>query len=152
MIHDLNADRKYLFINDNMIAVEAGNGSLERVLPVAGPEDMITFNHLFFSTSQKNISDNHIWFSVFIRPPKSRFTRVQRLSCCLTLLYCTMLTNAMFYQVGGESTESLHIGPLSFNPRQIGIAVITSLIIFPVNILIVGKCVLKQIILKASNV
>ncbi|XP_065682979.1 polycystin family receptor for egg jelly isoform X2 [Hydra vulgaris] len=138
MVHDLNTDRKYLFINDNLIAVEAGNGSLERILPVAGPEDMTTFNHLFFSTSQKNISDNHIWFSVFIRPPKSRFTRVQRLSCCLTLLYCTMLTNAMFYQVGGESSESIQVGPLSFNPRQIGIAVITSLIIFPVNILIVG--------------
>ena len=141
LIHDLNQDRKYLFINDNILAVEEGDGSLERLLPVAGPDEIKSFNHLFFSTSQKNLTDSHIWFSVFIRPPKSRFTRVQRLSCCLTLLYCTMVTNAMFYQVGGEADPSttLHIGPFSFSPSQIGIGIMTSLIIFPVNILIVGK-------------
>ena len=38
-----------------MIAVEVGNGSLDRVLPVAIPEDIITVNHLFFSTSPKKI-------------------------------------------------------------------------------------------------
>lgn len=140
MVHDLNADRKFLFLNDNAIAVEEGDGSLERLLAIAGPEDMKSFNHLFFSTTQKNITDSHIWFSVFIRPPKSRFTRVQRLSCCLTLLYCTMVTNAMFYRVGGEADPSttIHIGPFAFSPSQIGIGIMTSLIIFPVNILIVG--------------
>ena len=117
---------------------------MEKVLPVAGPEEIASFNHLFYSTTQKNLTDSHIWFSVFIRPPKSRFTRVQRLSCCLTLIYCTMLTNAMFYEIGGSSDPSttLKLGPFEFSPAQIGIGVMSSLVIFPVNLLIVGKSVL----------
>lgn len=77
MVHDLNANRKYLFINENVIAVEEGDGSLERTIAVAGPEEVASFNHLFYSTTQRNITDKHIWFSIFIRPVKSRFTRVQ---------------------------------------------------------------------------
>lgn len=52
-----------------------------------------------------------------------------------------MVTNAMFYQVGGQADPSttLHLGPFAFSPSQIGIGLMTSLIIFPVNILIVGK-------------
>ena len=51
-----------------------------------------------------------------------------------------MITNAMFYQVGGESdpATTIHIGPLTFSPAQIGIGIMSSLIIIPVNILIVG--------------
>lgn len=134
-----------MFINENVIAVEEGDGSLERVIAVAGADEIKSFNHLFFSTTQKNITDSHIWFSIFIRPPKSRFTRCQRLSCCLTLLYCTMVTNAMFYEVGGSADPSstLQLGPLQFNKAQIGIGIITSLVIFPVNLLIVGKYLKK---------
>lgn len=51
-----------------------------------------------------------------------------------------MITNAMFYQVGGESdpASTLQIGPLAFSPAQIGIGIMSSLIIIPVNLLIVG--------------
>ena len=140
-INDMNTNKKYLFINEAWLAVEEGDGSVEKVLPVAGPEEIASFNHLFYSTTQKNLSDGHIWFSVFIRPPKSRFTRVQRLSCCLTLLYCTMLTNAMFYQVAGQTdpSQTIHVGPFAFSPAQIGVGIMSSLIVFPVNLLIVGK-------------
>lgn len=51
-----------------------------------------------------------------------------------------MITNAMFYQVGGESdpASTLQVGPLAFSPAQIGIGIMSSLIIIPVNVLIVG--------------
>eukprot|EP00794_Sanderia_malayensis_P014077 gene14077-15546_t len=139
-IRDLNTNKNYLFINEAWLAVEEGDGSIERVLPIASDDEIASFNHLFYSTTQKNLTDSHLWFSVFIRPPQSRFTRVQRLSCCLTLIYCTMLTNAMFYQVGGQSNPSstLKLGPFEFSASQIGIGVMSSLIIFPVNLLIVG--------------
>ena len=55
-----------------------------------------------------------------------------------------MLTNAMFYEIGGSSDPSttLKLGPFEFSPAQIGIGVMSSLVIFPVNLLIVGKSVL----------
>jgi len=140
LVHDLNNDKKFLFIFESWLAVEEGDGTVDRLVPVAGHEEMTSFNHLFYSTTQKNLADGHLWFSVFIRPAKSRFTRLQRITCCLTLLYCSMITNAMFYQVQGESdpASTLQIGPLAFSPAQIGIGIMSSLIIIPVNILIVG--------------
>ena len=140
VVHDLNNDKKYLFICEGWLAVEEGDGTVDRLIPVAGHEEMTSFNHLFYSTTQKNLADGHLWFSVFIRPARSRFTRLQRITCCLTLLYCSMITNAMFYQVGGESdpASTLQIGPLAFSPAQIGIGIMSSLIIIPVNVLIVG--------------
>ncbi|PFX20690.1 Polycystic kidney disease and receptor for egg jelly-related protein [Stylophora pistillata] len=140
VVHDLNNDKKFLFICESWLAVEEGDGAVDRLIPVAGLDEMTSFNHLFYSTTQKNLADGHLWFSVFMRPAKSRFTRLQRISCCLTLLYCSMITNAMFYQVGGESdpASTIQIGPLAFSPAQIGIGIMSSLIVVPVNLLIVG--------------
>ena len=48
----------------------------------------------------------------------------------------------MFFQVGGAEADdgaTFKLGPLAFAPSQIGIGVMTTLIIFPINILIVGK-------------
>ena len=52
-----------------------------------------------------------------------------------------MLTNAMFYEIGGSSDPSttLKLGPFEFSAAQIGIGIMSSLVIFPVNLLIVGK-------------
>ena len=140
VIHDLINDKKFLFICESWLAVEEGDGTVDRLIPVAGHEEMTSFNHLFYSTTQKNLADGHLWFSIFMRPARSRFTRLQRLSCCLTLLYLSMLTNAMFYEIGGEAdpATTIQIGPLAFSPAMIGIGIMSSLIIVPVNILIVG--------------
>lgn len=34
------------------------------------------------------------------RPARSRFTRIQRLTCCLSLLFCTMYSSISFYDAG----------------------------------------------------
>ncbi|KAK3736330.1 hypothetical protein QZH41_020801, partial [Actinostola sp. cb2023] len=140
IIEDLSNDKKYLFITESWLAVEIGDGSVDRLIPVAGKDEMTSFNHLFYSTTQTKLADGHLWFSIFMRPARSRFTRLQRLSCCLTLLYCSMLANAMFYNIGGESDPSstLQLGPLSFSPAQIGIGIMSSLVVVPANIFIVG--------------
>ena len=70
---------------------------IERVIPVAGRSELTSFGHLFYSSTRRNLSDGHIWFSVFTRPVKSKFTRVQRATCCLSLLFCTMMANIVFY-------------------------------------------------------
>ncbi len=81
---------------------------------------MKDFSHLFASSASRNLSDGHLWFSVVARPPQSRFTRVQRVSCCLTLLVTTMLGNAMFYgMVPQDGTTGLNIGPFSMSLEQV---------------------------------
>lgn len=53
----------------------------------------------------KDFRDGHIWFSVISRPPSSNFTRVQRVSCCFSLLLCTMLTSIMFWGIPSDPSE-----------------------------------------------
>lgn len=89
------------------------------MIPVAGKEQMTEFGHLFAEKTTKSLSDGHLWFSVVARPPQSRFTRVQRVSCCLCLLYMTMLTNAMWYGQQTESSSAFTFGPFALSTEQV---------------------------------
>ena len=119
--------------------MESEDGKVCRVLPVANEEELSSFNHVFSKQAVKGLSDGHIWFSIVSRPPASNFTRVQRLSCALCLLCCTMIASAMFYNVAGQgpSPFTLHIGSLVIDMKPFVIGLQSSVIIVPVNILLV---------------
>ncbi len=87
----------------------------------------------------KGLADGHLWFSIISRPPTSNFTRVQRLSCALCLLCCTMITSAMFYNMGsqGPSPFAVHIGSLVIDLKPFVIGIQSCIIIVPVNIILV---------------
>lgn len=139
MVRDLQTDTKTWFVNLRWLAVEEDDGQIDRTLQTATKEELTNFNLLFSTEARKNLTDNHLWFSVVARPPKSTFTRVQRLSCCLSVILTTMLANAMFYQVGDESSSgtSIHVGPFSFSIKQISIGITSSLVVLPINIIVV---------------
>ena len=139
IVRDLKTGCVFVFICNRWLAVEFDDGEVLRTLPSARHDYLRSFSHLFNNVTQKNITDSHLWVSVFTKPNKSNFTTTQRLSCCLALLYCTMLANAMFYELD-ESDPSItfSLGPIRLSPRQVYIGIISSLIIFPLNIFIVG--------------
>ena len=89
------------------------------MIPVAGKEQMTEFSHLFAERASKNLSDGHLWFSVVARPPQSRFTRCQRVSCCLCLLYVSMLANAMFYELATSDSNAFQFGPFALSLEQV---------------------------------
>ncbi|XP_013386314.1 uncharacterized protein LOC106155845 [Lingula anatina] len=139
LVIDLQTKEKYYFICNRWFAVEEDDGQVDRLIPVAGREQMAEFGHLFTKTTQKNLGDGHLWFSVIARPAQSRFTRLQRVSCCLCLLFLTMLTSAMFYGQVPESpgANAITFGPFSLSPEQIFVGIIGTVIVFPVNLLII---------------
>ena len=97
---------------------------VDRILPVAGLDDLVAFKQLFSSSIRKKLTSDHLWMSVFSRPTRSSFTRVQRISCCMSLLFLTMITNAMFFKSDGEADSgppptALKIGPISFTLQQV---------------------------------
>ena len=106
---------------NNWLAVEKGDGQIDRVLPLACQKDLTKYGHLFTQSVKKKFTDNHLWFSVFSRPTKSHFTRLQRISCCMSLLFCTMIANAMFYQAENPNSgkPSISLGPLKFTLSQV---------------------------------
>lgn len=129
----------FYLLCDHWLAVNREDGQIERLIPVASKEELTAFRHLFYSTARHDLPDDHIWVSLFTRPTKSSFTRVQRLSCCMTLLFSTMIANAMWYQQGEQvnSAQAIRIGPLVFTMQELITSFLANLVILPVNILIV---------------
>ena len=90
------------------------------------------------SRGSQCFSEGHMWLSVLTKPPKSKFTRVQRTTCCLCLLMSAMLVNALFYKTDQDADPTIQIGPLKFSWRQVVVGLQSALIVTPVNLLIVA--------------
>ncbi|XP_066302434.1 polycystin-1-like protein 2 [Branchiostoma lanceolatum] len=131
------------FLANRWLAVDEDDGKIDRIIPTASLEDMTKFRNVFLAKSARDMNDGHLWFSVKGRPARSPFTRVQRLSCCLTLLYSSMITNIMFFGRGDDfdPPEPLRIAGLEIDPPislpQLMIGIQSAAISLPVNLLIV---------------
>ncbi|XP_061669953.1 polycystin-1-like protein 2 isoform X2 [Syngnathoides biaculeatus] len=139
MVQDLETGQKWHFLCNSWLAVDVGECTLDKVFPVATEEDLKRFSNLFFMKTAKDFRDGHIWFSVISRPPCSTFTRVQRVSCCFSLLLCTMLTSIMFWGIPSDPSEqTMDLGHIEFTWQQVMIGIQSSIIMFPINLLIVS--------------
>lgn len=136
VLEDLHDHKKVYFVCERWLAVEFDDGRVDRILPVASKKELTHFNHLFVSKTVQELGDGHLWFSIIARPPQSVFTRVQRLSVALCLLYCTMIASCMFYGTGNveDPTYILYIGSLKVDMRQMVIGLQSSLVVFPVTL------------------
>ncbi|GAB0195474.1 polycystic kidney disease protein 1-like 2 [Grus japonensis] len=138
LVHDLAWDQKWYFLCNSWLAVDIGECVLDKVFPVATEQDMKQFSNLFFMKTSKGFQEGHIWYSVFSRSPRSSFTRAQRVSCCFSLLLCTMLTSIMFWGVPKDPAEQkMDLGKIEFTWQEVMIGFESSLLMFPINLLIV---------------
>ncbi|XP_041858595.1 polycystic kidney disease protein 1-like 2 [Melanotaenia boesemani] len=139
MVQDLQTQQKWHFLCNSWLAIDIGDCCLDKVFPVSTEMDLKRFSNLFFMKTAKDFSDGHLWYSVINRPPSSNFTCVQRVSCCFSLLLCTMLTSIMFYGIPTDPSEQvMELGHFQFTWQQFMVGVQSSLIMFPVNIFIVS--------------
>ena len=137
VIVDCNNEEKYHFLGNDWLALEKGSGRIEAHINVATEKDKSGFRNLFRSRAARSLGDGHLWLSVFTRPPHNPFTRCQRLSCCLCVLFTTLVTNAMFYQFGAAPKDTFRLGPLELSWTQIRIGIQSSFIAIPINVLVV---------------
>jgi hypothetical protein len=138
IVHDLQTREKNYFICEKWLALDKEDGAIDRLLPVCGEAQKTQFKYLLSKQAKQKLSDGHLWFSIFARPAQSSFTRLDRLTCCFVLLCMSMLMNILYYGVDKSSNPAgLKVGPLNLTPEQVGIGVITNLIIFPPSLLLV---------------
>ncbi|MCJ8737360.1 hypothetical protein PDJAM_G00023180 [Pangasius djambal] len=139
MVQDLETGQKWHFLCSSWLAIDVGECILDKVFPAATEMDLKRFSNLFFMKTTKDFQDGHIWFSVINRPPSSNFTRVQRVSCCFSLLLCTMLTSIMYWGIPTDPSEqTMDLGKIEFTWQQVMIGIQSSIIMFPINLLIVS--------------
>lgn len=134
-IKDLTNGGAWNFPCNRWLDVVKDDGQLERT--IAGQPEAFELNESIKHKTTQGFVDEHLWVSVMTRRPLTYFTRVQRATCCLSLLFSAMIANAMFYNIGGKTEKTFQIGPLQFSLRQIIIGVQSGLIVAPINLIIV---------------
>ena len=97
IVHDLQTREKFYFLCQDWLAVEYSDGKLDRNLFVAGEEQKTQIKYLMEKQAKNYLIDNHLWLSVFMRPARSSFTRLDRVTCCFVFHYVTMLLNVLYY-------------------------------------------------------
>lgn len=137
VVEELRTKEKWHFVANRWLAVEKGLGEIELVLQAASEEDLLEFKNVLHSRAQKAVGDSHLWISLFTKPPHNQFTRCQRLSCCMSVIFCAMVTGAMFYRFGTKATDSFYLGPIKLSWTEIKIGIQSGLIAIPVNFLVV---------------
>ncbi|XP_032242532.2 polycystin-1 isoform X2 [Nematostella vectensis] len=138
-VRNIDSNERFYFLCYRWFACDEGDGEVDRVLPVAGKEELAQFMYLFRSKATRDFSDAHLWFSIALRPCRSLFTRTQRVTCCLSLLLCTMLANVLWYQVPQSQKEDVifESGFIRITWHELLIGIQSSLLVFPINLLII---------------
>ncbi|WAQ99880.1 PK1L2-like protein, partial [Mya arenaria] len=139
-IKDLQAGSSWTFIYKDWLAVDRGSllHTSATVTATSQTELRKKRQHNFMVKTSQDLRDGHLWISIFSKRARSTFTRVQRLTCALSLLLTTMLTNIMFYGVSTDdpSDQVGAAGGWVISLSAIVIGIESSLIMFPVNLLV----------------
>ena len=102
---------------------------IERLIAVAGDAQKGDLGHQFDHQTERGIKEHHLWVSIFLRSRRSRFTRSQRTATCFTMLFFSMLVNAMWYELYPESVpDGLWLGPVVLGLQPIIVGVMSNLI------------------------
>ena len=136
IVTNQQTEETWFFFANRWLSLDKRSGSVEVHLEPANKEGRSLFKPLCYGRTARNLSEGHIWISLFTRPPQNPFTRCQRLSCCLSLLFTAMATNAAFYEFGDIQTDTFKFGPLVMSWKQVKIGIQSSLIAIPPNLLV----------------
>lgn len=124
-------DKSWNFSFDTWLSLEDESLSNECIRSPSNAQASITDRDL-----REMFSDGHLWMSIITKTPGSCFSRVQRISSCLCLLFCTMAANAMFYSWGNQPSQTINLGPLRFSARQAITSIQSILLTLPIHIII----------------
>ena len=123
IVHDLHTREEKYFICEKWLALDEGDGLIDRILPVCGEKQKQDFRYLLKKETKQKITDQHLWFSIFIKPAYSNFIRIDRLTCCFVVLLNAMLMNILYYGVVADAKASgadgLTIGPITLTIEQV---------------------------------
>ncbi|KAL5018449.1 hypothetical protein ScPMuIL_004171 [Solemya velum] len=135
---DLQENKRFVFVCDRWLSFSDDDGQVERILPLCPDNDLLTFENRFKTNTRNNITENHLWVSVVIRPDRSNFTRAQRLSCLVALLFLTMIANAMFFKSGDNviKPDQVTLGPIRFSMDNLFVSIVGILITTPPIVLV----------------
>uniref|UniRef100_A0ABM5EUS6 LOW QUALITY PROTEIN: polycystin-1-like protein 3 n=1 Tax=Pogona vitticeps TaxID=103695 RepID=A0ABM5EUS6_9SAUR len=136
VVHDLHTGKRWYFLCDSWLASDMDDGQVDKVFVIASEKERLSFRHLFWEGLVQKVTQEHLWLSVVTCSPWSPFSRIQRLSCCLALLLCSMLINIMFWKEPQEDNQQTE-APFMVTWQELVVSVEATLLLLPLQLLIV---------------
>lgn len=127
---------RYTFQCNKWLALDDKDCTIGRYL-LELPNEHSSLPTLLKDQSQRQMSEHHLWMSLFFRSDGLQFSSVQKLSCLLALVCLVMVSNAMFFKSSKEEQhiQQFKLGILRFSASTfyvsfMGVLISTSPIIF----------------------
>ncbi|XP_048348686.1 polycystin-1 [Sphaerodactylus townsendi] len=140
IIRDLQTSKSFHFLVNDWLSVEReeNNGVVEREVFAASEADLRSFLRIFVSELQRGFFEKHIWLSLWDRPPRSRFTRVQRASCCCLLIFLFLCANTVWYGVVGDiNFSNVAVSTLiPVSSETVTVGLVSSLVVYPLYLVL----------------
>uniref|UniRef100_A0A7M4F3Z7 Polycystin 1, transient receptor potential channel interacting n=1 Tax=Crocodylus porosus TaxID=8502 RepID=A0A7M4F3Z7_CROPO len=140
IVRDLQSSKSYFFLVNDWLSVESeeNDGMVEKEVYVASECSLRSFSRIFVAELQRGFFEKHVWLSMWDRPPRSRFTRVQRATCCSGLIFLFLCANAVWYGIVGDvhlsNVAVSNLLPVSVDTVAVGL--VSSVVIYPLYLVI----------------
>ncbi|XP_043944837.1 polycystin-1 [Protopterus annectens] len=135
IVKDLQSCKSYFFLVNGWLSLGKGRseGTVEKEVFAATDEELKKFSRIFIAELQRGFSEKHIWLSLWDRPPRSRFTRVQRATCCMLLILLFGCASAVWYGTVGDISQGnvtvSSVMPISGETVAVGL--VSSAVVYP---------------------
>ncbi|KAM9408281.1 polycystin-1-like protein 2 [Pholidichthys leucotaenia] len=138
-VQDLQTHYVFHYFCNCWMSSDRGDGMTKKTFNAAKNNEVTSFRNIFRSRTSTGFRDEHIWVSIVDPPSRSPFTRAQRVSCCMSLLLCTMAINIAFWNLPEDKNSAVifSIGTLKITWQEFMVGVQCGLLMFPINILII---------------
>uniref|UniRef100_A0A9J8BCY1 Polycystic kidney disease 1a n=1 Tax=Cyprinus carpio carpio TaxID=630221 RepID=A0A9J8BCY1_CYPCA len=99
LVKDLQTGSSYFFLVEEWLSVdnEKTDGRVEIEVEASEEAELRDWPRLLSWELQRAVCESHVWLSLWERPSRSPFTRLQRLTCCTLLMHLCMLANTVWY-------------------------------------------------------
>ncbi|XP_077428176.1 polycystin-1 [Vanacampus margaritifer] len=157
LVKDLQIGSSYYFLVDEWLSVdnEETEGRLEMEVEASDEGSLRRFPRLMRFELQRALCESHLWLSLWEKPPRSPFTRLQRATCCALLLQLFLVFNTLWYSIVVDKRVSPQAvaQSSSLSGETVAAGVVTCLMAYPLYLLVFtlfrmsrSKCVsVKQV-------
>uniref|UniRef100_H0Z7Q1 Polycystin 1, transient receptor potential channel interacting n=1 Tax=Taeniopygia guttata TaxID=59729 RepID=H0Z7Q1_TAEGU len=138
IVRDLQSSKSYFFLVNDWLSVESedNDGLVEREVFAASESELRSFWRIFVAELQRGFFEKHVWLSLWDRPPRSRFTRVQRATCCCLLIFLFLCANAVWYGVVGMSSAGVSMILIPVSVDTVAVGLVSSVVVYPLYLVI----------------
>uniref|UniRef100_A0A8C2KU76 Polycystic kidney disease 1a n=1 Tax=Cyprinus carpio TaxID=7962 RepID=A0A8C2KU76_CYPCA len=139
LVKDLQTGSSYFFLVEEWLSVdnEKTDGRVEIEVEASEEAELRKRPRLLSWELQRAVCESHVWFSLWERPPRSPFTRLQRLTCCALLMQLCMLANAVWFGTVSYSNSFTPVSALvSVNAETLWAGLVSCLLVYPLYLLV----------------